>query len=63
MIYHTCSCGQCFTLERWRGLRSVGSQYVPATLDLPAMLLELRACDVCGSTRSVQIDPDTEETG
>lgn len=57
-IVHTCSCGATHTLDQWRALRLCGLQEAPAGLDParePAFTIEMRDCDVCASTRSVDV--------
>jgi len=52
--FHRCSCGAEYSRAEWSQLACPGTQYVPATVDDPAMLLELRNC-TCGSTMSVDL--------
>ena len=49
-----CACGRRYDATAWAMLDFCGCQYVPATVDAPAELFELRNC-VCGSTLAVDI--------
>lgn len=59
-IFHECSCGaQYATPAEWFQLEYVGTQEFDADKNGPALVLELRNCPACGSTRSVELVPPT----
>jgi hypothetical protein len=48
----TCSCGRHYTEDEWKKLPSLGIKQIEE------FLLEFRNCTQCGSTMTIEVDPE-----